>query len=374
MKITVNRSNLLKALDVVGNALGGKVIVNAYKYILFDVKDGKCYIYARNNKMQIRAFLMVEAEGEFKFCIPGTKLTETIRLLVDEKVILTTKEEENGSLTTTLTIKGKKNRYKNAGINPDEYGIMELGADAKGFSLHMDSLVREFANSQLPVQPNNLVQPLSGINVASDGKNMRILGANNAFMYKGLLGGDNVDINMTIPKSVAAAIAVMPISPEAKLGTDGRHVVIKAGSVQITAILVDGKYPNTDQFFNLYDEEKYIIVDRQEMIKSMKVLRLYSTTENKAMIVEVGKDEITISGRNDAMTSSAEEAIEIENHGIEEGFKIAFNPTVVLPAISNIASDTVKIHFIAHDKFVFITEVAEEVSGYWLVAPIILPK
>lgn len=372
MKITVNRAALLKALDVVGNALGGKVINDSHNHVLFDVKGDKCYIYARNSKMQIRAFLMVEAEGEFKFCIPGIKLTETVRLLTSEQVILTTKKQENGSITTTLTIKGKKNRYKNSGIDPDELGLMKLGEDAKGFSLHMDSLVREFANAQHPVQPNNLVQPLSGINVASDGRSMRITGANNAFLYKGLLGGENIDINMTIPKSVALAIATLPVSPEAKLGTDGRHVVIKAGSVQITAILIDGKYPNTDQFFDFYKDEKYIIVSRQEMIKSMKVLRLYSTTENKSMVVTIGKDEVSLSGKNDAMTSSAEEIIEIENNGVEEGFTIAFNPTIVLPALLNIESDNVKIHLIAPNKFAFITEVAEEVSGLWLVMPIII--
>ena len=59
MKITVNRESLLKALDVVGNALGNKVIIESFRYVMFDVKDGKCYIYARNEQMQIRAFINV---------------------------------------------------------------------------------------------------------------------------------------------------------------------------------------------------------------------------------------------------------------------------------------------------------------------------
>jgi DNA polymerase III beta subunit len=374
MKIVVNRDSLIKALDVVGTALGNKVIIDSFRYIMFDVKDNKCYIYARNEQMQIRAFINVEAKGKFKFCVPGNKITETVRLISDEDVTLTTKVEENGSFTTMLTIKGKKNRYKNAGIDPEEYGTMDIGKDAKGFSLHMSSLVKEFANSQLPVQPGNLVQMLTGVNISSSDKGFSIVGANNSFMYKGLLDSSGIDINMTIPKSIAAAVAMMPISPAAKIGTDGTHVVIKSGSVQITAILINGNYPNTSQFFDGYNNDNYIVVNRQQMIKSMKVLRLYSTTEDRAMVVSVDGDELTLSGRNDAMTSSAEEVIDIENHGVEDGFKIAFNPTMVLPAITNIESDTVKIHLISPDKFVFITEEAEEISGYWLVCPIILPK
>lgn len=374
MKIIVNRDSLIKALDVVGNALGNKVIIDSFRHIMFDVKDSKCYIYARNEQMQIRAFINVEADGEFKFCVPGGKLTETVRLISDENVILTTKIEENGSYTTTLTIKGKKNRYKNAGIDPEEFGTMKIGKDAKGFSVHMSSLVKEFANSQLPVQPNNLVQMLTGVNISSSDKGFSIVGANNSFMYQGLLEGGNVDINITVPKSIASVVAMMPISPEAKIGTDGKHVVIKSGSVQVTAILINGKYPNTSQFFDGYSNESYISIKRQDLIKSMKVLRLYSTTENKAMVMSVAKNELTLSGKNDAMTSSAEEVLEIDNYGVEDGFEIAFNPTVILPAVTNIETDIVKIHLVSPEKFVFITESKEEISGYWLVCPIVIPK
>lgn len=374
MKITVNRDSLIKALDVVGNALGNKVIIDSFRHIMFDVKDSKCYIYARNEQMQIRAFINVESDGEFKFCVPGGKLTETVRLISDENVILTTKIEDNGSYTTTLTIKGKKNRYKNAGIDPEEFGTMKIGKDAKGFSVHMSSLVKEFANSQLPVQPNNLVQMLTGVNISSSNKGFSIVGANNSFMYQGLLEGSNVDINITVPKSIASVVAMMPISPEAKIGTDGKHVVIKSGSVQVTAILINGKYPNTSQFFDGYSNESYISIKRQDLIKSMKVLRLYSTTENKAMVMSVAKNELTLSGKNDAMTSSAEEVLEVDNYGVEDGFEIAFNPTVILPAVTNIETDIVKIHLVSPEKFVFITESKEEISGYWLVCPIVIPK
>ena len=375
MKITVNRESLLKALDVVGNALGNKVIIDSFRYVMFDVKEGKCYIYARNEHMQIRAFINVDAKGEFKFCVPGGKITETVRLISDEDVILTTKVEENGSFTTMLTVKGKKNRYKNAGIDPEEYGTMVLGKNARGFSVHMSSLVKEFANSQLPVQPNNLVQMLTGVNISSSDKGFSIVGANNSFMYQGLLQGNKVDINMTVPKSIASAVAMMPISPEAKIGTDGTHVIIKSGSVQITAILISGKYPNTSQFFDGYNDDKlHSSKPSTDLIKSMKVLRLYSTTENKAMVMSVDKNELTLSGKNDAMTSSAEEVLEIDNYGVEDGFEIAFNPTVILPAVTNIETDIVKIHLVSPDKFVFITESKEEISGYWLVCPIVVPK
>ena len=110
------------------------------------------------------------------------------------------------------------------------------------------------------------------------------------------------------------------------------------------------------------------------MIKSMKVLRLYSTTENKAMVMSVDKNELTLSGKNDAMTSSAEEVLDINNYGVEDGFEIAFNPTVILPAVTNIETDIVKIHLVSPEKFVFITESKEEISGYWLVCPIVIPK
>ena len=374
MKITVNRTTLLKSLDICSNTLGGKVMLNAYHYFLFDVQGDKCYIYGRGEQMQIKTFIPVKSDEDFKFCVPGFKITETIRLLKDEDIILTTKQVEK-AFVTTLTIKGKKNRYQNSGINPDEYPVMKVGKDAKGAMINMESLVKNLLRAQLAVDGNNLVQSLAGVNISIiDGK-LVIRGANNRFMYKGILDAKDVDINITIPKSTANTVASLPLSPEAKIGTDGTHVIVKSGSVQVTAILINTKYPDTEQFFSKFDQEKYIIIDRQELIKSMKVLKLYSNVENRAMTISVNSNLAILSGEDGIGDASAQEELEVFNSNVEDGFSISINPTFVLPAITNIESDKVKVHLVDERYFTFFTEVSDEVTGYWLVAPVyIAPK
>ncbi len=378
MKIVVNRDSLLKALDVCSNAIGGKVLIDAHNYFLFDVQGSKCYVYGRNAQMEIKTFLNVTSKENFKFCIPAVKLTETVRLIRDDEVILTTKiTDVEGSkvksYVTTLTIKGKKNRYKNSGIDPYHYPVIKIGEEAKGTSIHMESLVKALANSQLAVDSNSLNGALVGVNLSSENNQLKITGAKNVFMYSDSIKVNDVDINMTIPKSTAAAITALPISPEAKIGTDGRYVIVKSGPVQITAILVAGKYPNTDQFVNMYDKDRYIKINRLELIQAMKVLKLYSVREDKFMTIVVNAEDACLTGENDAGSSSAEEVIEIDNHGVEEGFEISLSPNYVLPAISNIDSDNVKIHLLSKEKLVaIIGESNEEDNAIWIVFPVFI--
>lgn len=377
MKITVNRESLLKALDITSNALGGKVLFDAYNYLLFNVKGNKCYIHGRNEQTEIKAFLNVKAKGEFKFCIPGHKITETVRLIRDEEVILTTVEkqvsEKVKSFVTTLTIKGKKNRYKNSGINPVDFPVMKIGKEAKGSTIHMESLVNILKKTQIAVDGNNLATALSGINLSSQENKLISMGATSQFAYKGIIDVNDVDINMIVPKSAINAIIALPISPEAKIGTDGKFIIVKSGSVQITAVLINGNYPKVENFFNSMNENKFIVINRQELIKSMRVLKLYSTKEDKTMVITVNAEDVVLTGEDIMGSSSAEEVIDIKNNNIEEGFQVALNPNFILSAITNCETDNVKIHLTSHKEFVFITEVAEEINSYWVLAPILLP-
>lgn len=380
MKITVNRSSLLKALDTCMNAVEGKVLIDAYRYFLFDVKGNKCHIHGRGSQMEIKMFIPVVSKDTFRFCIPAIKITETVRLLRDEDVVLTTKEKEvEGSnvksFVTVLTIKGKKNRYSNSGINPDEFPKMIIGEEAKGTDVHMASLVKLLTNSQLAVDAHTLGGALVGVNLSSENNKLKITGARNEFIFRSSIDVSDVDINMTIPKATAAAITALPISPEAKIGTDGKHVIVKSGPVQITAILIDGKYPNTDQFFDKYNKDKFVSVNRMELISTMKILKLYSLKEARDLTITVNAEDITLVGEDDFGSGSAEEVINIDNHGIEEGFRISLNPVYVLSALLNLESDNVRIHLISEKVFIFITEESDEINDTWLIAPVyVAPK
>lgn len=372
MKITANRESVLRSLDIVSKALESRAIIPAYNNILFDVVGGRCNVYARSNAIQIKSSFPVESKEDFQFCIPGVKITETVRLVSSEMVAFTNKVNDNGTIVTTLTAVGTRNRYKNTGIKPSEFPLMNVGELTDDVKIHMESFQSALGKAVIPVQSNNLSQVITGVNLAGSDNGLLIYGANGNYMYRREMEVDKkINGSMIVPRSMCISIINIPISPDISIQTDGKHIVAKTSISEITGILIEGKFPEVQNFFNMAGE-KHIKVNREALMNSMKILKLYSTKESKDMTITVEEDYITLKGENFDGSSEAEECIDIENVGVENGFKIKLNPTFVYTIINSTLTDTITLSMEKHSDPVFFN--SKDKEGSWLLAPIYMKE
>src|SRR2546421_12346112 len=95
MKISCSRDELAARLGVVSRGLSTRGTVQILAGVLLQVQEGKLELAATDMELSLRTKLEATVEGEGSAVVPGRLLTDIVRLLPDEKVVLEHRVEES---------------------------------------------------------------------------------------------------------------------------------------------------------------------------------------------------------------------------------------------------------------------------------------
>src|ERR1700687_1702195 len=95
MKITCSRDDLASSLGVVSRGLSTRGAVQILAGVLLQVQDGNLELAATDLELSLRASLDANIEGEGSAVVPGRLLTDIVRLLPEEQVVLEHRVEES---------------------------------------------------------------------------------------------------------------------------------------------------------------------------------------------------------------------------------------------------------------------------------------
>ena len=373
MKATVNREELLKALDIAARGIGSKVIINAWESFHMRIKGDECFIHARSTEIQIKSYVKLKADEDFKICVPGKIFHETIRLLDTEDVIITS-TVKGKSYTTTITIKGSRKKYNISSYNPDDFSTYRIDKEKfKGLTINGDVFIRSIGKVTSVIDPKDLREQISGVSVHMYDGNLEITGSRNAIIGRMKMNIQQEIPSIIIPRRVAEVVESLGAPKEVKFGTDGKHVVFKMKNVTVTGTLINAKVPQVQKFWGELNESQFILVDRIEMINSMKRLNMYSSDEANTLKFEIKKKSIVLSAENDGKLNSASEEINVENENVPE-YTTGFNPKYIMDVLSKMDSDTIRIHLKDKTITAFFYEHDNNTSTkqMWLIAPLIV--
>jgi DNA polymerase-3 subunit beta len=93
MKITCSRDDLAARLGVVSRGLSTRGTVQILAGVLLQVQDGRLELAATDMELSLRATLAANVESEGSAVVPGRLLTDIVRLLPEEQVVLEHKVE-----------------------------------------------------------------------------------------------------------------------------------------------------------------------------------------------------------------------------------------------------------------------------------------
>jgi len=389
MKVTIKTESLINAVRIASQALGfGKVTLPAWEHLYFSIKGEKCHIYARNGAIQIKTFCTVKSDEDHDICVPGKLFFDTIKLLSDDEIILktTVKEQEKSTLfKTQVTVKGQKKKYNMTGINPKEFSIMKMDKEeAKVATLRGESFMKAVNNVAGSVSTNTIKPQLAGISVRSQDKNLEIIATNQSYVMGIMFIENNDNIEpVIIPKNAVSVLESIPLSPEIKLSSDKNKIGISTGAVNLICTKMSEDYPPCYPLYRVIDRDMYIVVDRQELIDSMKRLKLYSFVESDSkfaknqMVCKLEGNTLNIGASDSFSDNSASEDMEVESKNATD-LTIGLNPVFLLEALNAMETEKIRISMPSPKKGVFVTEhgdsIGKDPEQLWLVMPIALPE
>lgn len=386
MKVRINREHLVGVLSVITQALpGNRNILPIWESLLFNIKDGKCHIYARSEEIQVKAFCNVVADEDHSFCIPGQLFYQTVKLMSDEEIILTTKIKEDGRIKhfkTTMTVKGKKKRYGLSGADPEAYGIMRMDKEkAKGIKTKTESFLRAISRVSIIPNPTDIRPQFAGVSIKDKGNCVHVEASDNRTIVRMILPIEEELPEMMFRKNVANLLQVLKDTPDIRVGSDGTHIFAQAGNYTIMGALIGTSFPDIQPFFEGRDQDMYIIMNRNEVIDAIKRLRLYSlrhvtdsVSENvlkvdiKGQTVELSA--VSISGDHDGM-----EELLVENNRVED-MLIGFDPKLLIQALDRMESERIRVLMRTHKDICFFYEEGgnKDPEQCWLIAPMLLDE
>ena len=168
MEIAVDKENLRKLIQQVSTAIPSRASLPILSNILFEVKDGKLFLYASNMDFSIKGYLPVESVENASFTVPGRSILRILSTL-DVPVVKIAYADRVSS------IKWDKSEYTFPSLPPEEFPRMKEFVEQKSVTVSTDTLLTGYSFVSFCAAKDDPRPFLNGILVEVDECELRMV-------------------------------------------------------------------------------------------------------------------------------------------------------------------------------------------------------
>lgn len=375
MKITTTRDRIFSATEKVAKIINKKNVVLILDCMLFEVTNGILTITATNNETQIRTSIEVDADGDFAFACPGKLFVDTVKLFMEEKVVITLKERHvKNSIIPALSIEMKNGKSKCSLPCEDTKAFPKMQFDGAGDAIVIESailraglkIVSGVAKKESPVPMYEVVC------FRPDGGNL-MLYATNGFQIV------STRLNISSLEGLPQQLAVKQTFCDQVQGLLGsgtvtmifgkRKMRILTTEIEITVSIVEAKY---QEVWKLWEQkpETGIRVNRAEILGCLKRSELYVNDETKIIIFEIAPGNMLIRAEDSGRSRANHEEIDLPGNEISLG--IGMSSEMIVYAVDSFEEDSIELFANDPGKPMFLqqhSEMPKPVNVEFCIAP-----
>jgi len=333
MKFTVQKANILAAMDIAIRVIPAKTTQPILECFLIEVDGMEGYITGTGGLQSIKTGFTCMAEESGKVCIEAKLLMNAIKKM--GKSDISFQSEGNA-----VIVSGAKARYEFPTRQIEEYpnfpvfgDAFKVTVDAMRFGSMIDGV--SFAVSQ---KESN--KAATGINLDIKNGNLRLSALDMvrvAIRNCGIQQEIEQPLNVTIPADTMISVARSVTDGDLEIEIGKLQVRFTFGNTTIVSRTYDNKFFNVEQMINQNMPHK-IRCNRKEILESIdraSVIR----QDNTPLVFEVKGDNIRLSMQTSL--SQFEEEVACENDGAD--VRIGANSAYLLDALKAIDDDMATI-------------------------------
>lgn len=361
MKITCSRDDLAAKLGIVSRGLSTRGTVQILAGVLLQVQDGNLELAATDMELSLRTKLDANVEGEGSAVVPGRLLTDIVRLLPEEEVVVEHRVEES---TVTVTSGSSESRLRTYAV--EDFPRLPDPALASLSTLDAEPLLETVARVSRAASRDESRPVLTGILVRFEGSNL-IMAATDSYrmaVKETPVTGTAPELDAIVPaRALDELRRIAAGGGEIRLGTLDNHVVFGADDTWLTTRRIDGQFPSYSQLLpeSFEHEVKLPREEFLDVIRRAGVMAQRSTP----LRLRFAEGELTVS----AQTQDIGEAREQMPVGFSgEALEIGFNPSWLRDGIESVIEDEFTLKLINPLRPAVI---AESGGDFWyLIMPI----
>jgi len=341
MKLTIPKSNLVKAIQVVVNVVGARTTLPILNNILLRAEKNSVSFTTTNMDLTVSCRIEAKVEKAGATTIPARRLFGIVRELPDEDVELVVDDKHRCSINCGSTF------FALVGQSDDEFPMP--GSGEKGVVYRMDQkLLKEmlgrtsYAASSDEARPilNGVLMSFKGAKlsmVATDGRRLALAEHELEFPKES-------ERDLPVPtRAVDELLRVLQDEGEVKIVAQEKQVVFEFSGVTLWSKLIEGTYPNYRQVIPAACENR-AVVEREGFFSALRRVALVSgeggLDEAVSTKLTFSKNKLVVSAAK-LDVGEARETLPVKYSGRE--MTCAFNPRFMMDPLKVLTSDEVYI-------------------------------
>jgi len=318
MKFTVSSSTLSKHTQKVQGIVSQSNILPILSNFLFSLEGNTLSITATDQETTMTTKLEVQGSKDGSICIDATILSNYLKAVSEQPITFEVTEDFG------ITIKNNSGKQKLVGQDAIHYPPPIQEEETDTFTIKSSDLVIGLSKCLKGCDMNDRMWS-RGVNFWFEKNKLSMCGTDASQLINYHCETDNNgNANFIVPqKSVAQIIkTILPTETSVEIKYNKSNIFINTPDFKITARLLDAEYP---KYKNIIpnNNENVLSVNKNEFINSIKISSVFSNKECPIIVLEMAKNELTITSQDVDFGTNGTEKISCEYSG--EPITIGFN-------------------------------------------------
>ncbi|HCH0928284.1 TPA: DNA polymerase III subunit beta [Vibrio parahaemolyticus] len=364
MKFTIERSHLIKPLQQVSGALGGRPTLPILGNLLIKVEENVLSMTATDLEVELVSKVTLEGDLEAgSITVPSRKFLDICRGLPDDAIITFVLEGDR------VQVRSGRSRFSLATLPANDFPNIEDWQSEVEVSLSQADLRTLIDKTQFSMANQDVRYYLNGMLFEIDGTTLRSVATDGHRMAvsQTQLGADFAQKQIIVPRKGVQELVKLMDAPE-------QPVVLQIGSSNVraevnnfifTSKLVDGRFPDYRRVLPQHTN-KTLIASCDELRQAFSRAAILSNEKFRGVRVNLAGSEMRITANNPEQ-EEAEEMLDVTFEG--DPIEIGFNVSYVLDVLNTLRCEKVQVSMSDANASALI-ENADDDSAMYVVMPI----
>ncbi|KFI09947.1 DNA polymerase III subunit beta [Vibrio coralliilyticus] len=364
MKFSIERNHLLKPLQQVSGALGGRPTLPILGNLLLKVEDNMLSMTATD--LEVELISRVALEGDFEagsVTVPSRKFLDICRGLPDDSVITFVLEGDR------VQVRSGRSRFSLSTLPANDFPNIEDWQSEVEVSLTQGELRGLIEKTQFSMANQDVRYYLNGMLFEIDGMTLRSVATDGHRMAVSQvqLGADFAQQQIIVPRKGVLELVKLLDAPEqpVTLQIGSSNVRAEVNNFVFTSKLVDGRFPDYRRVMP-QTTTKTLEAECDELRQAFSRAAILSNEKFRGVRVNLADTEMRITANNPEQ-EEAEEMLDVSFEG--DPIEIGFNVSYVLDVLNTLRCEKVRVSMSDANASAMIENVDDDGAMY-VVMPI----
>lgn len=347
MKFISLQENLKRGLGIVGHATSKNINLPILNNILIKAQGGNIELISTNLEIGVKHTLRGKIESDGDFTVDSKLISEYVNLLTSgDKVEV---EEVGGE----LKVEAGHFKTKIKGEEAKDFPLIPTITEDRLYTCDINNLKKSLASVVFAVSNSENRMELTGVLFSFSEKKLSLAATDSYRLAEKVMnieGGEaEEEVRAIVPaKTIQELLRILnnlDLGQEAddnniiKIALSENQILFTFDSVSLISRLINGRYPEYKQIIPNKSQTE-ASVDRQEIVRAVKAVSLFSKTGINDITISFHKDKLVISAFSGSSGESQAE-VEADNKGGDN--EITINYRYLLDGLNNISSERVTL-------------------------------